>query len=221
MEQSARTRQQTLLMKRIHCLPGNIDWTPEYCRDSVTRPACSYWIHVRVCVCVYRGERSLRISSSWFESLLRKKSTMLYYTYAETVCEICIAVKWVNIHLSSVIFHNDTQRVVRCTHTVHSRGQLWSNDHGICTRRGLHHDLKRNGQAGTAVREYTLCCPGRRHPDPSVFWRLQQRLRETGTVTSPAQMNAGRPRTGLTPANEDTIIVPVERRPWRSSGDIA
>jgi hypothetical protein len=86
MEHSARTRQQTLLMKRIHCLAENIDWKPKYCNDSVTRPTCSYWIHVCVCVCVcmYRVEKNLRKSSPWLESLLRNKLTMLYYTYAET-----------------------------------------------------------------------------------------------------------------------------------------
>jgi hypothetical protein len=36
-----------------------------------------------------------------------------------------------------------------------------------------------NCQAGTAAREYALRYPGRRHPDASVFRRLEQRLRET------------------------------------------
>jgi hypothetical protein len=50
-----------------------------------------------------------------------------------------------------------------------------------------------------------------------MFRRLEQRLR--GTTT--ALVNAGRPRTVRTPANEDDIISAVEREPWRSSRDIA
>lgn len=38
------------------------------------------------------------------------------------VFEIHVAIKWVNIHLSGVV--TIIQSVVRCTHTVHSRGQL-------------------------------------------------------------------------------------------------
>jgi hypothetical protein len=50
---------------------------------------------------------------------------------------------------------------------------------------------------------------------------LEQRLRETGGVTPTALVNAGRPRTVRTPANEDAKIAAVEREPWRSSRDIA
>jgi hypothetical protein len=78
-----------------------------------------------------------------------------------------------------------------------------------------------NSRAGTAAREYVLRYPGRRHPDANVFRRLEQRLRETGSVTPTATVNAGRPRTVPTPANEDAIIAAVEREPWRISRDIA
>jgi hypothetical protein len=54
-----------------------------------------------------------------------------------------------------------------------------------------------------------------------VFRRLEQRLRETGRVTPTALVNAGRPWTVRTPANEDAIIAAVEREPWESSRDIA
>jgi hypothetical protein len=79
----------------------------------------------------------------------------------------------------------------------------------------------RNSRAGTAAREYKLCYPGRRHSNANMFRRLEQRLRETGSVTPTALANAGRPRTVRTPANEDVIIAAVEREPWRSSRDIA
>jgi hypothetical protein len=52
-----------------------------------------------------------------------------------------------------------------------------------------------NSQAGTAAWEYALRYPGRRHPDANVFRRFEQRLRETGSVTPTALVNAGRPRT--------------------------
>jgi hypothetical protein len=73
-----------------------------------------------------------------------------------------------------------------------------------------------NSRAGTAAQEYALRYPGRRHPDANVFRRLEQRLRETGSVTPTAFVKAGRPRTVRTPANVDAIIAAVEREPWRS-----
>jgi hypothetical protein len=78
-----------------------------------------------------------------------------------------------------------------------------------------------NSRAGTATREYALRYAGRRHPDANVFRRLEQRLRETGSVTPTALVSAGRPRTIRTPANEDAITAAVGREPWRSSRDIA
>jgi hypothetical protein len=54
-----------------------------------------------------------------------------------------------------------------------------------------------------------------------VFRRQKQRLRERGSVTPTALVNAGRPRTVRTPANEDAITAAVEREPWKSSRDIA
>jgi hypothetical protein len=54
-----------------------------------------------------------------------------------------------------------------------------------------------------------------------VLRRLEQGLRETGSLTPTALVNAGRSRTVRTPANEDGIIAAVEREPWISSRDIA
>jgi hypothetical protein len=71
-----------------------------------------------------------------------------------------------------------------------------------------------NSRAGTAAREYALRYSDRRHPDANVFRRLERRLHETGNVTPKALVNAGRPRTVLSPANEDAIT-------WRSSRDTA
>jgi hypothetical protein len=70
-----------------------------------------------------------------------------------------------------------------------------------------------NSPAGTASREYELHHPGRRHPDANVFLRLEQRLRETGSETRTALVNACRPRSVRTPTNEDAISATVEREP--------
>jgi hypothetical protein len=78
-----------------------------------------------------------------------------------------------------------------------------------------------NSRAGTAAREYALRYPGRRRLDANAFRRLEQRLRETGSVTPTVFVNASRPQTLQTPANEDAIIAAVEREGWRSSSDIA
>jgi hypothetical protein len=58
---------------------------------------------------------------------------------------------------------------------------------------------------------------GRRHPEVDVF----RRVRETGRVTPTTLVNAGRPRTVRTVANEDAMFTAVERGPCRSSCDIA
>jgi hypothetical protein len=55
----------------------------------------------------------------------------------------------------------------------------------------------------------------------NLFRRLEQRLREIGSATLTALVNAGCPRTVRTPANEYAIIAAVEREPWRNSRDIA
>jgi hypothetical protein len=68
-----------------------------------------------------------------------------------------------------------------------------------------------NSRAGTAAREYALRYSGRRHPNANVFRQLEQRLCETGSVTPTVLVNAGRPRTLRTPANEDAIIATMVR----------
>lgn len=47
-----------------------------------------------------------------------------------------------------------------------------------------------NGPAGTAAREDALRYPGKRHPDANVFRGLKQHLRETGSATPTAHVNA-------------------------------
>jgi hypothetical protein len=77
-----------------------------------------------------------------------------------------------------------------------------------------------NSRTGTAAWEYALRHLGRRHPDAKVFREVEQRLRETESVTRVKLVNTGRSRTVRTPANEDTITAGVKREPWRSSRDI-
>jgi hypothetical protein len=50
-----------------------------------------------------------------------------------------------------------------------------------------------NRPAGISVREHPLYYPGRRHPDSSVFERLEKRLRVTGNVTPTAHVNEAPP----------------------------
>jgi hypothetical protein len=76
-------------------------------------------------------------------------------------------------------------------------------------------------RAGTAALEYALGYPLRRHPETDVFRRLEQRLRERRSATPTAPVSAYRPRTVRTPANEDAIIVAMEREPSRISRHIA
>jgi hypothetical protein len=68
-----------------------------------------------------------------------------------------------------------------------------------------------NSRAGTAAQACTLralaLCP----PDANDFRQFEQRLRETGSVTPTAHVNAGRPQTVRTPANDDAIIAGVEK----------
>lgn len=66
-----------------------------------------------------------------------------------------------------------------------------------------------HSRAGTAAWEYALLYPGRRHPVTNAFPRLQQRLRETGSVS-----RTRRPRTVRKPAIENTITAVVERELW-------
>jgi hypothetical protein len=72
-----------------------------------------------------------------------------------------------------------------------------------------------NGRADAAAREYAL-----RYPNADMFRPLEQRLRETESVTPRAHVNAGRPRTVRTPTSEDAMFAAMEREPWRSSRDI-
>jgi hypothetical protein len=63
-----------------------------------------------------------------------------------------------------------------------------------------------NSRVGTAA-PY----PGRRYPDANALRRLEQRLRETGSVTLMLHVNTGRPRTVRTQTKGDTITAAVER----------
>jgi hypothetical protein len=73
-----------------------------------------------------------------------------------------------------------------------------------------------NNRPVTAAREYALQYPGQ-HPDANVFQRLEQRLREvheTGSIPPTINVNAGRPRTVRTSANEDVTVASAEREQW-------
>lgn len=62
----------------------------------------------------------------------------------------------------------------------------------------------------TAAGEYSLRYPGRRRPDTSMYRRLKKRIRQTGSLTPTAHVNAFLPRAA---ASEDAIFVAVEQEP--------
>jgi hypothetical protein len=140
------------------------------------------------------------------------------------ILEEHVSVKWGNTLLSSGTCHDDTWRVVNCTQdAVHTRDNydrtimVYAHDE-YCVM--LLTPSTCNRRAGTSARVYALSYPGRLHRDVNVFRRLAQHLCETRSVTPTAPLNAGRPRTVRTPANEDNIIAGVEIESWRSSRDI-
>ena len=97
--------------------------------------------------------------------------------------------------------------------------------HRIRVRRILQHVLYLahgacNTGAGTVVRQFSLHCPGRRHPDAIEFRRLNQRLYETRSGTRTEHAHTGRPSTVQTLAYKDAKTAAVERQPLRSSRDI-
>jgi hypothetical protein len=56
-----------------------------------------------------------------------------------------------------------------------------------------------NSRTVAAAQGYVLCSSGRRHPNASVFRRLEQRLCETDTAIPTIHVNTGHPRTARSP----------------------
>ena len=95
----------------------------------------------------------------------------------------------------------------------------------IVTRRILQHVLYLahgacSTGAGTAVHQFALRCPGRRHPGAVEFRRLNSRLYETRSGTHTKPVHKARPWTVQTPDNKDAKTAAVGRELWRSSRDI-
>jgi hypothetical protein len=91
---------------------------------------------------------------------------------------------------------------------------LLQSDKMYYTRRIVPHALKPwylCSRASTSAWEYALSCSGRRHLKDCMFQRSEHGLHETELWTSATFKNSDRTRTVRTPANEDTIIVLVER----------
>ncbi|GBM94737.1 hypothetical protein AVEN_45887-1 [Araneus ventricosus] len=71
-----------------------------------------------------------------------------------------------------------------------------------------------NGNALRTAREYARRNPSRRPPDGNVIRRLDDRLRNTGSVLPTANLHdTERPRSGLTVAQADAILQRVEETP--------
>lgn len=77
-----------------------------------------------------------------------------------------------------------------------------------------------NGNGDEAAREYCVRYPNRRYPTPNVFRRLDQRLRETGSVKA-SHRNAGRPRQRRTVQVEEQILDSVYVDPSISTRQLA
>ncbi|GBL73684.1 hypothetical protein AVEN_230680-1 [Araneus ventricosus] len=79
-----------------------------------------------------------------------------------------------------------------------------------------------NGNALRTAREYARRYPSRRPPDVNVIRRLDDRLRNTGSVLPTANLHdTGRPRSGLTVAQADAILQRVEETPEVSTRALA
>lgn len=78
-----------------------------------------------------------------------------------------------------------------------------------------------HGISRHAAIEYAVRFPLRRHPSDKVFTRLDQRIRETGQVVPPPNINAGRDRHVRTVDNEEQILDVVDEEPTLSTRQIA
>lgn len=76
-----------------------------------------------------------------------------------------------------------------------------------------------NGNFRAAAILYAETYPNRIHPDPNVFQRLDQRLRETGTFV-PRVLDRGRPRVRRTPQLEEQVLEIVAETPTTSSRSV-
>jgi hypothetical protein len=146
---------------------------------------------------------------------------MLYCVLRCLVFEIHVNVKWGNTLLSRALPRRYIKRGVRCTQDTQCTSGLSCDRMIIEYTHDEYCDMLLtlgacNSRAGSAAPEFALHYPCRRHPDANAFRRLEQRLRETGSVTHTALANAGRPRSVRIPPNEDAIIAAVEQEPWRS-----
>jgi hypothetical protein len=65
------------------------------------------------------------------------------------------------------------------------------------------------------------CGSARRHPDSNVFRRLDERMRETGSVLPTLPLDRGRSRTRRTPALEEMILDMVTQNLCCSARGIA
>ncbi|GFR12802.1 DUF4817 domain-containing protein [Trichonephila clavata] len=71
-----------------------------------------------------------------------------------------------------------------------------------------------NGNALRTAREYARRYPSRHPPDVNVIRRLDDRLRNTGSIWPTANLHdTGIPRSGLTVAQADAILHRVEETP--------
>lgn len=122
----------------------------------------------------YRMEWNSPTSPPLYESLF-KKSLKCYRTRPKK-----LSFRNTSQHGYLLRYIHSALLPVLETHSAHSPGQLWSNDHTYCDM--LLKLCTCNSRTGRAAKEYALRYRGRRHLDDldaTVFRRLEQRLRET------------------------------------------
>jgi hypothetical protein len=80
----------------------------------------------------------------------------------------------------SVICHDDTWRSVKCSQGAHCNRVSYE---GMAMEHTHDEYWEMILTPGNTAWEYALRYPARHHPDESVFWLLEQRHREAGSVT--------------------------------------
>jgi hypothetical protein len=122
-------------------------------------------------------------SSLWYDSLLKTSRKCYMCALRSLVYEIHVTVKWGNIVLSNISYHNDIKHIwsildTKCTAGASCAWMIMGYRHDeYCDM--LLIPIICNSWVGTAAQEYLLCYPGQSHPDDNVFQWLVQCLYET------------------------------------------
>jgi hypothetical protein len=134
---------------------------------------------------IYRMKWSLHTSCLQYESLLRTKLIILYNICPETRFSRCMSPQmgWQTSQESCLSLQDGVQCYMYPSHTVQSKGLLWSWNTQDEYFGMLLTVSTLNGWTSTAWLKYLLHCPGWCHSAVDAFWQLEQRLHKKGNVT--------------------------------------